>query len=168
MKTILYNTDNLKNSEINNTIKRAKALIINSKNEFILAYSHNNYFFLGGHVDDYESDYECLRRETKEEAGIDIEFEEKQPFFSITYMCKDYPDKGKNTKYINNYYLYFMDIVPNNLKTSLTEEEKIGNFHLKKINSEDVLKVLNDSLKECSSINVVQDTINVIEEYFKK
>lgn len=167
VKKIIYNTSNLSDIDMHNIVKRAKALIVNSNDEIVLVYSHSNYFFLGGHVDTDETDYDCIKREIKEEAGIDVEIEKKIPFLSIIYYCKDYPIKEINTKYINNYYDYNMDIVSNLSKMSLTDEEKDGLFELRYIQSDNVLKVLNQSINDCSNINVVQDTINALEEYLK-
>ena len=67
MKEIIYNYDNVDENEINRIVRRAKALIINDNNEVVLALSHNNYYFIGGHVDNDESDFECLSREIQEE-----------------------------------------------------------------------------------------------------
>lgn len=38
MKEIIYNEDNLKDSDINNVVERAKAIIVNSKGEILLGY----------------------------------------------------------------------------------------------------------------------------------
>ncbi len=165
MKKIIYNEDNLKYNEINNVIKRAKAIIINSKNEILLAYSHKNYFFVGGHVEKNETDKECLIREICEETGILLNDIKLNLFFVVEYLCKNYPEETNNTNYITNYYILNFDLIPDLNKTLLSKDEKEGNFELKWIPKSKILKVLNDSLKECTKINVVRDTISVIEEY---
>lgn len=43
MKEIIYNHDNLKETDIDETVIRVKALIINSNNEIMLGYAHKTY-----------------------------------------------------------------------------------------------------------------------------
>lgn len=167
MKDIIYNKDNLKESDINNVIKRAKIIVENSNNEVLLCYSHNNYQLPGGHVEDDESFDECVVREVKEEVGIEIPLEKRNPFISIIYMNKDYPKEGINSKYIANYYSIKSDLKPNLDNIDLTVEEKNGNFELRYINKNNVLNELNNSLNICTKENVVKDTIEVVKEYLK-
>ena len=167
MKKITYNNDNLKEEDINRVVRRAKMILINSNDEILIAYSNKNYQLIGGHVEDNETFDECIVREIKEETGIDIPLEKREPFYVITYMNKDYPNKGDNSKYIANYYSIKSDIKPNLSKINLTEEEKEGNFELRYIHKDKVLEELNNSLKTCTRKNVVKDTIKVVKEYLK-
>ena len=166
MKKIFYNKNNLKEEDINRIEKRAKILIINSNDEILFAYSHNNYFFVGGHVEENESFDEAIVREIKEETGIDIPLQKRTPFINITYLNKDYPKKGVNSKFIANYYSIKCDTKPDLDKTTLTEEEKDGKFELRYIHKDKALKILYDSLKNCTWDAVVKDTIEVVKEYF--
>lgn len=165
MKEIIYNYDYLTDEEINQCICRAKMIIENSKNELLVVYSHQNYFLIGGHVENNETFSECIVREIKEEAGVEIQYEERKPFFSIKYLCKDYPTNGENTKSITNYYYINYDLVPNTDNINLTEDEIDGNFKLEYIHRDNVIKVLTDNLNTCTRRGVVRDTIEVIKEY---
>lgn len=165
MKTILYNYDNLKEEDINRVVRRAKALMINSNDEILFAHSCNNYFFVGGRVEENETFDEAIVREIKEETGIDICLEKREPFFIISYMNKDYPSRGINTKSISNYYLIKCNKNINLNNSSLTDEEKAGNFKLVYIHKNKVLQELTSSLKNSSNENVVRDTIEVVKEY---
>lgn len=167
MKTLLYNYDNLTDNDINRVVRRAKILIINSNDEILFAHSNNNYFFVGGRVEENETFDEGIVREIREETGIALPLEKRKPFFTITYMNKDYPSKGINTKSIANYYLIKCDTKPNLNKINLTDEEKISNFKLVYIHKDKVLEELNNSLETCSNKNVVRDTIEVVKEYLK-
>jgi len=167
MKKIIYNNDNLTEKDINKYVKRAKIVIENSNNEILIVYSHNNYFLIGGHVDDNESFYECLNREIKEETGVTIPIEKTEPFISIEYLNKDYPNKGENTKYINNYYYIKYDLIPNINNTNLTEDEKDGNFKIEYIDKDKIIDILTKSLETATRENVVKDTIEVLKEYLK-
>lgn len=167
MKTILYNNDNLTDEDINRLVRRAKVLIINSNDEILFAHSNNNYFFVGGRVEENETFEEGIVRETKEETGIDLPLKSREPFFTITYMNKDYPSNGVNTKSVANYYLIKCDTKPDLNKTSLTDEEKVCNFKLIYIHKDKALEELNNSLDHCSNKNVVRDTIEIVKEYLK-
>ena len=165
--TIIYNDDSIKETEINRVVKRAKVVIENSNNEVLLCFCHNNYYLLGGHVDNDESDMECLHRELLEEAGVDINFNKLIPFVTIKYFIKDYPSDDVNSLYIANYYNYKMDLIPNVDNLNLTEDEKEGNFEIQYIHRDIILNKLNEALEFATRKNVVNDTIEVIKEYLK-
>ena len=167
MKEIIYNYDYLNEEDINKYVKRAKMIVENSNSEILVVYSNKNYFLIGGHVEDNESFDECIIREIKEEAGVEIPFEERKPYFSIKYLCKDYPNNGENTKYITNYYSIKYDLIPNLDNIELTQDEKDGNFELKYIGKNEIIEVLTKSLDTCTKKIVVQDTIDAINEYLK-
>lgn len=73
MKRFITNVDNLKDSDITEVVKRVKVLLINSKNEILLGYSHNMYQFPGGHVEKGEPLTNTVNREVLEETGIELD-----------------------------------------------------------------------------------------------
>ncbi|MDY5993390.1 MAG: NUDIX hydrolase [Bacilli bacterium] len=165
MKEILYNYDKLEAKDINKVVRRAKVLIMNPKDEFLVVLSHHNYFLIGGRVEDNETYDECLVREVKEEAGITLPMEEREPFLVIRHLCKSYPTENDNTEYIAKYFCIKADIVPDMSQIELTDDEKDGNFHLEYIHKDEVIKKLEDSLETCTRDMPVKDTIQVIKEY---
>jgi len=165
MKEIVYNENNLREEEIHEWVKRAKVLVVNSKEEILIAHTNDSYYFLGGHVDGEESDYECLVREIKEEAGIDYLPSITEPFVSIKYLCKDFPEIGFNKGYISIYYVIYDDMVPNPKNVNLTEGEKEGNLRLVYIHKDKILEEVKPYLELCKRKNVVRDTIDVLNEY---
>lgn len=167
MKDIIYNENNLNDSDINKVVKRAKAIIINSNEEILFGYGDRNYQLPGGHLEEGETYEECLSREIKEETGIDIPTEEREPLLNIIYYSKDYPKIGINTKYIAKYFCVKTDSKPNLGEISLTENEKEGMFELRYLHKDNVIEELNASLKTCTRENVVIDTIKVIEKFLE-
>ena len=164
----IYNEDNLKEEDINNYIDRAKMIVENDKEELLFASTNNNYYLIGGHVDPGETFDECIVREIKEESGVVIPFEKRTPYFSVKYYCKDYPEKGLNTRYISNYYFIKYNLVPDLNNLNLTKGEINDGFKLEYIKKDKAVEVLTENLKICSKKAVVQDTLDAVKEYLKK
>ena len=55
MKEIIINNDNLKEEDMTELVQRVKIMLINSKDEILLGYSHNN----------YQSDYKTVTNSYK-------------------------------------------------------------------------------------------------------
>lgn len=168
MKEIIYNEDCLKDEDIHEWVKRAKLLVVNSKDEILLGHTDDSYYFLGGHVDGDESDNECLIREIKEEAGIDYNPKVNSPLVSIKYYCKNYPQEGINRGYISNYYVIYDDMVVNPENVNLTEGEKEGNLRFVYIHKDSIIDEVTPYLEICKRKNVVRDTIDVLNVYLNK
>ena len=166
-KKIINNCDNLTMDKINRIIRRAKLLIETSNNKIAICYCNNNYFLLGGHVDNDESDMQCLHRELLEESGIDIDFNDLDPFITIKYLNKDYPEEGINTLSIANYYSLIYDIKCDLKNIDLTEDEINGGFKIVFIDKDKIINILEKYLDKASRKGVTLDTIQVIKEYLK-
>lgn len=164
MKKLFYNPDNLTEEDIDETVIRVKALIINN-NEIMLGYCDGTYQFPGGHLENDESFEECLKREVKEETGIELE-NINEPFLEIKYYSKNYRGTFKNRENL----LYFFDIKTDlkvNLEnTNYTEDEINGNYEIKFISLDNLEKVLKGSISE-RPINtiIVQEMLDAISIY---
>lgn len=167
VKEIVYNFNNILLEDVNNVVRRAKILIENTKGEILTCFCHNNYFFTGGHVEDEETDKECLEREILEEAGSSLPLDDAKLFMSIKYFNKDYPNAGDLSLYITNYYVIKNDFVPDLGNVYLTDDEKNGEFKLVYISKSDIISVLEESLATATRKNPVKDTIEVLKEYLK-
>ena len=77
MKIKIVNYDHIKKKDINDRIIRVKALIINSKKEILLAKAYTTIQFPGGHLENGETLVEGLKRELKEEIGLNRDFESR-------------------------------------------------------------------------------------------
>ena len=166
MKKIVFNHDNLKDSEIDEVVVRTKALLINDKDEITLGYSHKTYQFPGGHLEYGESLDECLKREIKEETGIELEGVKLNPFVKISYYTKNYRDSGKSRKNEIYYFIIKTNKVFDMNKANLDEWEQVGNYIVKVIPLKNVKKVLLDSIPD-NPMNeiIVEEMLTVLDEY---
>ena len=168
MKTIIHNNDNLTLKNINKTVKRAKAIIVNENGEILLAITNRAIFLPGGHVEGKETYDECLTREIEEETGVHIDNIQKKEILNIEYYSKDYPEKGVNTHYISKYFVVNASIKPDYSKIKLTKEEKESNFKVTYIPKEKVLDLLYETLDKYKGFGSVRDTIEAVKEYLKQ
>lgn len=168
MREIVYNSHDLKEEEIDSSVIRTKALIINSKNELLLGYSYQTYQFPGGHLKDGENIFECLQREIEEETGIFISGN-LNPFLKRVEYHMNYLDSNINKKVIIYYYLIYTYELPQNAASHLDEQEKAGNFTLLYVPLEKVDQLLVDSIPDnpINSIIVgeMQDVLKYYREY---
>ena len=166
MITIINNKYNLSESDITEVVKRVKVLLINSKNELLLGYSHNNYQFPGGHVEEKETFWQTVLREIKEETGIKIECPANAPFAETIGYYKDWPEEGKNRKIEIYYYEIITDERPNLEKTDYTKNEKDGNFELRYVHLSRVEKELKDNIqKHGDKKGIAREMLELLKEY---
>lgn len=166
MKIHVINRDMISDIDINETVIRVKALIINTNNEFLLGYSHGTYQFPGGHIELGEELNLGLKRELKEETGIEFDTSNLEPFFLIKEYIKDYDYIGNNKLLLIYYYIINSDKLYQLDKTSYTSWETTGNFSLEYVHINNIDKVLEDSIP-LNPINkiIVQEMTLAINEY---
>lgn len=166
MKEIVYNHDNLKEQDIDETVVRVKALLVNSNNEIALGYCHKTFQFPGGHLEKNETLEQGLKREIKEETGINIKETNLKPFEKITYYSKNYRNSELNRKNEIYYFSIYTDEKANINNTNLDNWEKEGNYKIEYINLEKVEQVLINSIPD-NPINriVVEEMLEVLNEY---
>ncbi len=148
MKQIITNKYNLTDADMTEVVKRVKVLLVNSNNEVLLGYSHNNYQFPGGHVEENETLIQAVNREVLEETGMDLGIDNIEPFACAIGYYKDWPAEGKNRKIEIYYYEIKTDEKPNLENTEYTENEKDGNFELRYIPLTNVEEELRKNAEE--------------------
>ena len=169
MKKITKNSNNLKDEEINEVVKRVKILLINSKNEVLLGYSHNTYQFPGGHVDDGESLIQTVNREIQEETGMILNVKNIKPFACAIGYYKDWPKEGTNRKTEIYYYEVKTNDKPNLDNTKYTDSEKEGKFELRYISLADVVQKLNNNIKQYGdNKGIAKEMLELFEIYNQK
>ena len=166
MKKIITNDYNLKEEDMTELVRRVKVLLINSKNEILLGYSHNEYQFPGGHVEENESLINAVNREIEEETGIKLNSSQTEPFACVIGYYKDWPRAGKNRKIEIYYYEIKTDEIPKLDNTKYTDSEKEGNFELRYIPIDNVENELlkNSELYE-DKHGIVKEMLKVFQIY---
>ena len=140
---------------------------LNSKDEILFGYADKTYQFVGGHVEDHEDLITALKREVREESGINLDLNYLTPFLKIKYYSRDYPKEGLNTLTTNNYFVVRTDLEPNYGNQSLTDYEKEWEYTVKYIPKDKALEVLRNSLTDAKKKNPVLDTIEAVSEFLK-
>lgn len=159
---VIHNEDNLTLNDANKVTRRAKLIVENNSDEILICHMGVKYFLIGGHIDNDESDEQCLTREVAEESGVTLNFSDILPIASSNYINKDYPKNGDITYTNTNYYAIKYDLVPNIEMQNLTEEEKKENFKLMYIPKNEVINFL-ENTKEINA--TLSDTIMAIKVY---
>lgn len=168
MIELVKNKNSLLDSEINNIITRVKALIITSDNKILLGHSHMEYQFPGGHIEAGENLLFGLKRELKEETGLEFDTSKLEPFVVLNSYYKDYPKIDENTKIIIYYYIIKDDRIPNLRNTQYTDEELDGNFSLRYIPLDIVIDVLKENVDICGDANGITMEMLEVLAYFLK
>lgn len=166
MEKIIKNKYNITDEEVTEVVTRVKVLLINSNNELLLGYSHNEYQFPGGHVEVKENLVPALIREIEEETGIVLNLEKMYPFAKYISYLKDYPEKGKNRKIVIYYYEIKLDKKPNLKNTNYTDEEKEGHFRLEYISLDEVEeKLKNNAMKFGDPKGIAKEMLEALKIY---
>ena len=169
MKEIIHNDDKLLESEVTELVVRTKALILNNGN-LLLANENDVLQFPGGHLEDGESLNDCLKREIKEETGIEIEDSEiGECFQKVVWLNRDWPSEGKNRKCEIYYYIVNTNKLPNLENINLTDSEKEQNFKVDFVPLNESIEYIKDNMPKNEKNKVISpDMIDAIKEYLEQ
>lgn len=166
MKEFVINDDNLRDEDIEKKVVRVKALILNSKGNILLVYNNNTYQFPGGHVDEDEEIDECMKREIREEVGIDVEVDD--PFLSIETYDNDYFGTGKKVLNTIYYYRVFTDLEPDFNNTKYDELELKTDFDLFYVDFSSLEEfIINKIDSDEIDPKIAREMLHVVKEYNK-
>lgn len=168
MKRIIINEDNIEEKDVESTVVRVKALMINEKKELLVVHNNYTYQFPGGHWKSYESLEESLTREIKEETGINciIDF---GPFMVIEEYYKNYLNTGQKRCNKIYYYAVHSNDNPKVQEMSLSRLERKTDFNLFYIPLKDMEQFIKESINNKSIETVIgKEMLEVMKEYREK
>lgn len=169
MKYIKINKDKINSKSITREETRIKVLLINSKNEILLGYSYNCYQFIGGHLEKEESLINCLNREVTEETGMVLNIDSIEPYLLKEEYYKDYPNKNENYNSKIYYFSIKTDLLPDDLNTNYTKEEKIGNFIYKYVKLDEIENTIIKNFEKYEVAKIIGlEMLTAIREYKKQ
>ncbi len=168
MKEVIYNNGNLSDSDINDLVVRIKVLLINN-NKILIGNESGLYAFPGGHLEKKESFNDCLKREIKEETGIEIDDSEiGEPFLKVVYLNKNYPEVGINRKNEIYYYVVKTDKKVDLSKTNYTKRELEKEYKIEEFDLDEVIDKITENIPNNEKNEVIsRDMIIAIKEYKK-
>lgn len=167
MKKIIINDNNINKDEVDMSVTRVKGIVINSRGDILLCHNNNTYQLPGGHVDDNETLEACLKREIKEETGIDVKLN-YPPLIEIITYDSNYFNTGKKVENKIYYFRVDTDDEPNFAETNYDELELETDFNLFYIKASNLELFLKKSIEDGSiDSNIGREMLLVCEEYDK-
>lgn len=166
MKEIIYNNDNINLRDVTSKSVRIKVLLINN-GKLLIGNEDGCFMFIGGHQEDNEELVDTLKREVKEETGIELENEViNDAFLKIIYLNKDYPSKGENRESDIYYYVVETNKLPNLENVNYTESEINKHFELIYIDLDDAINIIKENIPNHKDNKIIsKDMIIALEEY---
>ena len=166
MKEIIYNNDNINLSDVTSISVRIKVLLINN-GKLLIGNEDGCFMFIGGHQEDNEKLIDTLKREVKEETGIELDNEViNDPFLKIIYLNKDYPSKGENRESDIYYYAVETNKLPDLENVNYTESEINKHFELINIDLNKAIDIIKENIPNHKDNEIIsKDMIIALEEY---
>ena len=149
---------------------KARALLINSSNEILIANYGGVFLLPGGSIEKGEDPNLAIIREIKEETGIDSKIEDLKPFLKMRYYQIGYPERnGKNSDRLLVTYYYLGNVESFSMENNhLSEKEKKDGFELKFYSLDEIEKLIkNNDLKNPRKKYFDKELEVIIEQYRK-
>lgn len=168
---LIINEYNLQPTQIEEYNEKVRALIINNKNELLIANYGGTYLLPGGSIEKDEEIIQALIRELKEETGINYNINELEYLCTLEYYQKNYPKRNNNIKnrlITTYYYITTYKEISKNIQL-LTENELKGNFKLELISLENIENLINENqTNNPRNIYFQKELLSVINFYKEK
>lgn len=168
MKEIIINKGKLKPDEITHVVDKARIILRNDNDEFILSHFERVYFLPGGKIELNETPVEAVKRELKEETNIDILLDDIEPFVLIKHYLRDYESKDGTivNRIINTYYFTGFTSKDDIEYFNLTVPEKRDDLRAFYIDMEEARELLKEYNKQNpKAAYLAVETLKVLDEY---
>lgn len=145
---ITINKDNLVCDDSWQAFHKVRAIIENDKGEYIISNEGGKYIFPGGKRENNETNLEAIKREIKEETGIEFDLKDFNEVLELETFYKDFYDyrtdslRPRYTKTIYYYVKCSKKIDSNNM--NLTNGEIKENFKVAFVKKERLIELLRE------------------------
>ena len=168
MKEIILNKAKLKEDEITEVLNKARIILRNDNNEFILSHFERVYFLPGGKIEFDETPAQAVIRELKEETNINILLDDTEPFALVKNYLRDYKS-GDGTivnRLVNTYYFTGFTSKDDIEYFNLTIPEKRDDLRAFYIDMEEAKELLKEYNKENPKATYLAlETLKILDEY---
>ncbi len=168
MKEIILNKAKLKEDEITEVLNKARIILRNDNNEFILSHFERVYFLPGGKIEFDETPAQAVIRELKEETNINILLDDTEPFALVKNYLRDYKS-GDGTivnRLVNTYYFTGFTSKDDIEYFNLTIPEKRDDLRAFYIDMEEAKELLKEYNKENPKATYLAlETLMILDEY---
>ena len=168
MKEIVINKAKLKPDEITEVLDKARIVLRNDNNEFVLSHFERVYFLPGGKIELNETPAETVMRELKEETNIDILLDDTEPFLLVKNYLRDYESNDGEivNRLVNTYYFTGFTSKDDIQYFNLTIPEKRDDLRAFYIDMEEARELLKEYNKENPKATYLAlETLKILDEY---
>ncbi len=168
MKEIIINKAKLKDEEITEVLDKARIVLRNDDDQFVLSHFERVYFLPGGKIELGETPVDAVKRELKEETNINILLDDIEPFVLVKNYLRDYESNDGTivNRLVNTYYFTGFTSKDDIEYFNLTVPEKRDDLRSFYIDMEEAVELLKEYNKENPKATYLAlETLKVLEEY---
>lgn len=169
--TLIINDDNLRTQEMQKETSKVRALLIDDKQQILVANYGGVYLLPGGSIDTNESVLDAIIRELQEELGENYNSDELSFLTTIQYYQRNYPTRDNDhlNRLVNTHYFVgpFKGISKSN--QIFTKKEQDDNFKLELIPLVEIKSiVLSNTSTNPRNIYFQKELLTILDFYYSK
>ena len=168
MKEIVINKGRLKPDEVTHVVDKARIILRNDNDEFVLSHFERVYFLPGGKIELDETAVDAIKREVMEETNIHVLLDDIEPLALVKHYLRDYESKDGTivNRLVNTYYFTGFTSKEDIEYFNLTIPEKKDDLRAFFIDMEEARELLKEYNKENPKATYLAvETLKILDEY---